>query len=366
MDIDGSVLITGGAGYIGSHTAQRLLRDGHRVVVLDDLSGGHQGAIDRLTAQAGPGQFHFVQSSVSNRGTVERTLREFQVGAVMHFAALIAVGESVRVPLKYWRTNVAGTLVLLESMRAAGVPRMVLSSTAAVYGEPTKPGPIAEDHPIAPINPYGATKATAERMIADFAVGQQAVGKPFAHTVLRYFNVAGADRSGVLGEHHEPETHLIPVILQSLLNGDEANMTVHGEDYPTPDGTAIRDYVHVEDLADAHIKALGALSDGQTRIYNVGTGRGHSVREVVTAVEQATGRRVKTTLGPRRAGDAAMLVADSSTLQRELNWSPGVPALRDIVASAWSWMQAHPHGYPRVKVKAKAAIEPQILTDEAG
>lgn len=351
----GCVLVTGGAGYIGSHAVKHLLSRGKRVVILDDLSGGHREAVERLRALA-PDRLTFIEGPVNNRGLIEGALRDHDVKAVLHFAALIAVGESVRLPLKYYRTNVAGTLVLLEAMRSAGTPALVYSSTAAVYADPPEARPLRESDALGPISPYGASKAAAERLIADFARAQAAQGRPFAHAVLRYFNVAGADRAGLLGEHHEPETHLVPLLLRAA-QGSGGPITIFGDDYPsppTPDGTPVRDYVHVDDLAEAHLRVLDALKPGDARTYNVGGGQGHSVKQVLASVERVLGKPVPTHLGPRREGDSAYLVADPSRLRNDLGWAPPASNLDEIVHTAWSWMQAHPRGYSKVKSRAKA------------
>lgn len=344
-----NVLVTGGAGYIGSHACQRLLADGHAVAVIDNLFRGHERAIELLRAQPGVGaeRLTFHRGEVGDRALVERVLRERRIDAVMHFAALAYVGESVHEPLRYYRNNAASTLALIEAIDAAGVKRLVFSSTCATYGEPPADRiPIAETCPQNPINPYGASKLMCERMLFDYAAMKKAKGEEFAFAAPRYFNVAGCDRSGLLGEDHEPETHLIPVILQAVLGKREA-ITIFGTDYPTPDGTCIRDYVHVEDLVDAHVVVMNALRPGDARTYNLGIGRGYSVREVIDSVRRVTGRPFKILEGQRRAGDPPMLYADASKIARELNWRAKATAIDDIVATAWRWFEKNPNGYRR-------------------
>jgi UDP-glucose 4-epimerase len=339
-----NVLVTGGAGYIGSHACQRLLRDGHTVVAMDNLYRGHAEAMDLLNAGAG-GRLHFVKAEVGDGALIEGLLRTHSIDTVMHFAALAYVGESVDEPLRYYRNNAASALALLEACEACGVARVVFSSTCATYGEPAADRiPIAEDCPQNPINPYGRSKLHVEHMLFDYATHRRRANKPFAFAALRYFNVAGCDRTGLIGEHHEPETHLIPVILQAILGRREA-VTVFGTDYPTPDGTCIRDYVHVEDLIDAHVAVMTALEPGDTRAYNLGIGRGYSVRQIIDATRRVTGRDVKVVMGPRRAGDPPRLFADPARIKRELNWAAQITDLNEIIASAWRWFQKHPRGY---------------------
>jgi len=321
------VLVTGGAGYIGSIVAKHLLAAGHEVVVFDNLERGHRAAV--------PSQARLITADVLDRAALDAALAEGFDG-VLHFAALALVAESVSHPERYYRTNVGGTLNLLEAMNGAGVPRLVFSSTAAVYGQPEKV-PIAEDASTRPTNPYGASKLAVDRMIADFcpAHGLGAVS-------LRYFNVAGA--SDGLGEDHDPETHLIPNILLAAM-GRRPFVEVYGTDYPTPDGTAIRDYVHIDDLASAHILALEGARTGEHQVFNLGNGSGFSVREVIRAVEAVTGREIPTRETSRRPGDPAMLVAASDRIRSELRWEARRSALEQIVADAWAFAQAHPEGY---------------------
>ena len=323
------VLVVGGAGYIGSHTAKELVRDGHEVVVLDNFSTGHRWAV-----QWG----ELVQGDAGDAALVARTLRCYGIDAVMHFAASTYVGESMVDPRKYFRNNVVNTLGLLDGMLAAGVGRIVFSSTAAIYGVPEQL-PLPEDHPQKPVNPYGESKLFIEKMLGWYA---PAYGLTYA--ALRYFNAAGADPDGQLGEVHSPETHLIPLVIEAVL-GRRGAVDIYGTDYPTPDGTAIRDYIHVTDLARAHILALRQLEAGKSVLLNLGTGRGYSVREVITAVQTVTGRTVPARETPRRAGDPAVLVAAAGRAAEVLGWQPKYSDLSEIVRTAFDWHKAH--GEPR-------------------
>jgi UDP-glucose-4-epimerase GalE len=316
------ILVTGGAGYIGSHTVNLLLRQGYDVTVVDNLSRGY-----RHNVPAGP--LHVLSTQDTDRLTA--LLRERQCEAVIHFAAYIAVGESMQKPEMYFENNVGGSTSLLTAMQRASVRYLVFSSTAAVYGIPHA-SPITEDFPIQPINPYGESKAVVERILHwfDRIHGLRSIA-------LRYFNASGADPEGNLGEEHEPETHLIPLLFRAIQTGEPA--TVFGDDYPTPDGTCIRDYIHVNDLAQAHILALEALARGAPgNAFNVGTGTGNSVREVLSAVEAVTGRKVPHKIGPRRAGDPSHLVANADRLRRTLGWKPEYDDLRKNVATAWNFV----------------------------
>jgi UDP-arabinose 4-epimerase len=320
-----TILVTGGAGYIGSHTAKALHRAGYQVVVLDNFANGHHWAV-----RWGP----LAEADLADRAQVTELLRQYSIQAVLHFAAHAYVGESVRDPAKYYRNNVVHSLNLLEAMREAGVGAIVFSSTCATYGEPQRL-PLTEDHPQKPVNPYGDTKLAVERMLDAFG---GAYGLRWM--ALRYFNAAGADPDGEIGEAHAPETHLIPLAIQAAL-GQRENLQIFGTDYPTPDGTAIRDYIHVTDLADAHVRALGYLLDGgASTALNLGTGNGYSVREVVAAVERAGNCLVPVRETARRAGDPPVLVADSAKAARLLGWRPAFPTLEPIVETAWRWHAA--------------------------
>jgi UDP-glucose-4-epimerase GalE len=323
------VLVTGGAGYIGSHAAKALHRAGYRVVVFDNLVAGHRAAV----------KFgELVEADIADTAAVRDALRRYQISAVMHFAAFLDVGESVREPAKYYHNNVAGALSVLEAMAAESVQHFVFSSTCATYGEPIET-PIAETHPQQPINSYGETKLAIERALPHFATAHG-----MRYVALRYFNASGADPDGEIGEDHSPEIHLIPRAIEAATGG--RGLQVFGDDYPTPDGTCLRDYIHVTDLADAHVKALEAIAGtGKSDAYNLGTGHPHSVREVIDTVARVTGRQVPWTLGPRRPGDPAVLYAAAHKAQAELHWTPTLGDLETIVRTAWNWHQTHPQGY---------------------
>ena len=341
------VLVTGAAGYIGSHAALRLVEGGFEVVGYDDFSRGHRGAIEALAtmSNAAPGDFRFVEGSISDRKGLAEVMRAHGIEAVLHFAAFAYVGESVEQPLRYYDNNTGGACRLLEAVEDAGVGRLVFSSTCATYGEPPADRiPISEDCPQSPINPYGRSKLMVERMITDMADSARTAARPFAATMLRYFNVAGSDPEGRVGEDHRPETHLIPICLE-VAAGKRESLTIYGEDYETPDGTCIRDYVHVVDLVDAHIAVLKAMQPGDLRRYNVGLGHGHSVREVLDACRKVTGREIRAESGPRRPGDPPTLFADASRIRAELDWVPRFTSLEETVESAWNWMRSHPDGY---------------------
>jgi UDP-glucose 4-epimerase len=318
------ILVTGGAGYIGSVVAKQLLDAGHDVVVLDDLSRGHAGAL--------PAGAEHAAVSLLDAGLEQRLAG---IDGVLHFAALALVAESVEHPERYWRNNVCGTLNLLDAMRANGVGRLVFSSTCATYGEP-ETVPIAEDEPTAPVNSYGASKLAVDLMIRD-----ECRAHGLAAASLRYFNVAGA--SGELGEDHEPETHLIPLVLQAAA-GVREHIKVFGTDYRTRDGTAVRDYIHIEDLGEAHLLALDRLRAGEHRVYNLGTGDGYSVREVIEAARRVTGREIAVRDEGRRPGDPPQLIAANARARDELGWAPR-RGLDEMIADAWAWHQAHPRGY---------------------
>lgn len=340
-----TVLVTGAAGYIGSHAVKRMLGAGRRVVAVDDLSAGHRGAIDRLMGIAG-GRLAFVHAGVGDRAAMERALAEHDVGEVVHFAASALVGESVHNPLKYYLNNTAATAQLLAAIDASGsVRRFVFSSTCATYGEPSEDRvPIREDCPQSPINPYGRSKLASEMLIRDWAAARSGGGQPVGVAMLRYFNVAGSDRAGLLGEDHDPETHIIPVVLGVAL-GLRERVTIFGTDYPTRDGTCLRDYIHVEDLVDAHAAVLGALRDGEVRVYNLGIGRAVSVREIVEAARRVTGHAIPASEGPRREGDPPVLLADASRIAGEIGWRASITDVEEMVASAWRWFRANPQGY---------------------
>ncbi len=314
--------MVGGAGYIGSHANKALAAAGYRTVVFDNLSTGH-----RRLARWG----EFFRGDLGRPADLARCFRKYRFDAVMHFAAFAYVGESVTDPAKYYRNNVVNTLNLLNAMRSANVRRMVFSSSCAVYGVPPKL-PMRENFPFEPVNPYGRTKLMAERIMADYAA---AYG--LKYMALRYFNAAGADPDGEAGELHAPETHLIPLVLD-VAAGRRTCINVFVGDYGTPDGTCLRDYIHVTDLAQAHLLALRRLeAGGESRAFNLGNGKGFSVRQVIDAVEKVTGRRVSVKMGPRRAGDPAALVASSALIKRELGWKPRYPGLETIIAHAWNW-----------------------------
>lgn len=322
------MLVTGGAGYIGSVVAEELMGDGHDVVVYDNLSRGHREAVVEGAT--------FVEGDLADGELLSRTFREHSTEAVIHMAADALVGESVERPARYYRNNLAAGLALADAMLEAGVSRLVFSSTAAVYGEPARQ-PVDEADPTRPTNPYGETKLAYERALRWY---EAAYG--LRHVSLRYFNAAGATKR--LGEHHDPETHLVPLVLQ-VAAGRRAHVEIHGADYPTKDGTCVRDFVHVSDLAQAHVLALSTL-DERSAVYNLGCGGdGYTVLEVVSAAREATGRDIPARVGERRPGDPAVLVASSEKIRRELGWEPRFQDLRKIVESAWEWMHAHPRGY---------------------
>jgi UDP-glucose 4-epimerase len=327
--MDPSILVTGGAGYIGSVTVERLARAGRRVVVLDDLSKGHRAAV----AEGVP----LIVGDVGDRDLVGRLLREHRVEAVIHFAAMSLVGESMERPADYYESNVVAGARLLEAMAEAGVMNIVFSSSAGVYGEPESV-PISESHATRPVNVYGDTKLAFERVLE---WRSQASG--LRHISLRYFNAAGASER--FGEDHRPETHLIPIALE-VAQGKRSRLVVFGDDYDTADGTCIRDYIDVRDLSDAHIAALAALDGGRSGIYNLGNGEGWSVLNVIDAVARVTGREVPREVGPRREGDPARLVASSSRAERELGWKPAHHELSDMIEAAWRWVRRFPDGYP--------------------
>jgi UDP-glucose 4-epimerase len=326
------ILVTGGAGYIGSHAVKLFLSRGHDVWVYDNLCMGHRQAVpaDRL-----------IVGDLTESARLDHVVMERRIDAIVHFAAFSFVGESVREPAKYYQNNLLNTLNLMECARRHHIGRFVLSSTAATFGTPERM-PITEETPQAPINPYGFTKLAIEHALDDYA---RAYGMGYA--ALRYFNAAGASSDGTIGEDHDPETHLIPLVIYAAV-GKRPHIEVFGTDYPTPDGTCIRDYIHVEDLAEAHLLALekmGHRPAGSALRYNLGIGRGYSVREVIRTVEEVTGKTVPVKEGPRRPGDPPVLVASSEKIQRELGWRPRFAELRPIVETAWKWHSTHRHGF---------------------
>ena len=326
------ILVVGGAGYIGSHMLKQLRRDGLTPVVIDDLGSGRREAV--LGAELHVGD-------VGDASFLDHVLTQVQPAAVMHFASYIQVGESVREPARYYRNNVGATQVLLDGMRAHGITRFIFSSTAAIFGDPSYT-PIDEQHPCAPINPYGRSKWMVEQMLEDFdrAYGLRSV-------CLRYFNAAGADAEGELGECHDPETHLIPLILQ-VASGRRAHIGVYGDDYPTADGTCVRDYIHVDDLCSAHALALRQLlAGGGSARYNLGNGQGFSVREVIETARRVTGHPIPVQIGPRREGDPPVLVADATQARTQLGWQPRHASLEEIVAHAWAWERRHAQWHGR-------------------
>jgi len=332
-----NVLVTGGAGYIGSHACKELAKAGYVPVTLDNLVYGHPSAV-----RWGP----FVRGDLADGDLVRRVLRERRIAAVVHFAAYAYVGESMQEPGKYFQNNFSNSVTLLEAMRHEGVSAMVFSSTCATYGDP-RTLPIDEDHPQHPVNPYGESKLFVERALARFGAAHE-----LRYAALRYFNAAGADAEGELGEDHEPETHLIPLVIAAA-QGRRPHVSVFGTDYPTADGTAVRDYVHVSDLAIAHVSALRhLLAGGESLRLNLGTGQGHSVREVIRMVEAVGGREVPVREAPRRPGDPPELVAASGRAREVLGWSPRHSDLRNIVATAWQW-----HARPAAAERALAAAD---------
>lgn len=324
------IFVTGGAGYVGSHCVHHLVRHGHECVVFDNLSRGHAGAII-------PG-VRFIQGDLADAGAIKTALASQPFDAAMHFAAYAYVGESVHEPLLYYRNNTANTNIFLEALRDAGVRKLVFSSTCATYGTPPRV-PITEDMPQNPINPYGRSKLAVEWMLQDSA---PAWG--LGSCALRYFNACGAAEDGSIGEDHDPETHLIPVVLQVAL-GQRSHIDIFGTDYPTPDGTCVRDYIHVEDLANMHRLAIEQIEPGQASFYNVGTGTGYSVREVIAAAAKVTGKDIPVRESARRAGDPPALVADPSRARQQFGWQAQYTDIEKIVASAWRWHENHPQGY---------------------
>lgn len=328
---DSTILVTGGAGYIGSHTVLALQRAGYKVIILDNLVYGHQDIVEEVL------QAKLVIGDTSDRQLLDRLFNSENIAAVMHFAAYAYVGESVIDPEKYYYNNVVGTLTLLQAMRAASVEKFVFSSTCASYGVPHTV-PIPENHPQQPINPYGTSKLMVEQMLSDFDAAYN-----FKSVRLRYFNAAGADPTGLLGEDHMPETHLIPLVLLTAL-GKRESVSIFGTDYPTDDGTCIRDYIHVSDLADAHVLALDyLLKGGNTDVFNLGNGNGFSVKQVIDTARAVTGQEIKVVECDRRPGDPPILVGSSEKARKILGWYPQYPNLTEILTHAWQWHQQR-HG----------------------
>ena len=326
-----AILVLGGAGYIGSHTVYELIAAGRDVVVADNLLTGFRAAVHPKA--------RFYELDIRDQAALDKLFETEQIEGVIHFAASSQVGESMKDPLKYYDNNLYGTTVLLRSMVAHGVDKIVFSSTAATYGEPQRV-PILENDPTVPTNCYGETKLSMEKMMRWTS---QAHG--LRYVALRYFNACGAHPSGAIGEAHDPETHLIPLILQ-VPNGTRAKISIFGDDYPTPDGTCIRDYIHVTDLAQAHILALDYLMNGgENNVFNLGNGVGFSVKEVIDVARKVTGHAIPAEICPRRAGDPAQLVASSEKAKSVLGWKPQFADLETIVSTAWAWHQSHPHGY---------------------
>jgi UDP-glucose 4-epimerase len=323
-----NILITGAAGYVGSVCAAELIRQGHQAIGYDNLLTGHRAAL--------PPEIDFVQADVADREALDHTCRKYRIDAVMHFAASALIDESIRNPGLFYRNNVSATITLLDALVQNGIRNLVFSSSAAVYGEPKKV-PIDESHPTAPMNPYGETKLVIEKALEWYhrAHGINCVA-------LRYFSAAGATEE--LGENHVPETHLLPRLLDAALKPGKT-FEIYGNDYPTADGTCVRDFVHVRDIAQAHILALGALPSVRFGIYNVGHGQGYSIKEVIRTVEEVTGRKLSVRLAGRRPGDPAVLVASHAKLGKELKWEPQYSDLKSVVRSAWAWKQTHPQGY---------------------
>jgi UDP-glucose-4-epimerase GalE len=333
-----TVLVAGGAGYVGSHAVKALAAAGYDVVVYDNLSNGHEEAVSRIATAFPSRKVTLVKADVQDTAAVRDALKSSGAAAVMHFAARLSVGESTREPLGYYRANVAGTLSVMQAMADAGVKAFVFSSTAATFGTPLTT-PIDESHPQRPINAYGETKLAVERALPhiEHAVGIRSV-------TLRYFNAAGADPDGLIGEDHRPEEHLIPLTIAAARGGKA--LTLYGGDWDTPDGTCVRDYVHVSDLADAHLASLRRLEQGgASDSFNLGSGTGMSVKQVVEAVAQVAGRPVPHTVGPRRPGDPARLVASNTRARRELDWNPRLGELTRIIETAWQWHERMPNGY---------------------
>lgn len=328
-----SILVLGGAGYIGSHAVYQLIEQGERVIIVDNLETGHRGALHR--------EAHFYEGDIRDIGFLRSIFEKESIESVIHFAANSLVGESMENPLKYFDNNVYGTQVLLKVMVEYNVRKIVFSSTAAVYGEPEHL-PILEEERINPTNPYGETKNTMEKIMK-----WTALAHGIRYVSLRYFNVAGARETAEIGEDHDPETHLIPLVLQTAL-GQRSHITIFGNDYDTPDGTCIRDYIHVEDLIDAHLLAINYLrAGGGSDVFNLGSSKGFSVKEIIDAAIIVTGKEIPVAIGERRAGDPSILVASSEKAKKRLNWVPTRTSITKIIADAWKWHSSHPKGYEK-------------------
>jgi len=327
-----NVLVAGGAGYIGSHTTKLLKSAGHNPVIYDNAHRGHKKVAGIIGVPA-------VWADLNDGLTLAKALRDHKIDVVLHFAAYAYVGESVEQPLLYYQNNVATTVAVLQAMEAAGVSKFVFSSTCAVYGDP-EAIPITEDQRKLPVSPYGRSKLMVEQILADYA----AANKQFSFAALRYFNASGCAMDGTIGEDHDPETHLIPVILQTLL-GQRPALQMFGTDYPTPDGTNVRDYIHVDDLADAHVKAMEKLTPSKTIFCNLGTGNGFSNRQIIAAAEKVTGKKVPVIEKPRRPGDAVALYANPARAKEVLGWEAKHKNPEEIIRSAWNWFSKHPNGY---------------------
>ena len=324
------VLVCGGAGFIGSNMVAMLAAEGHQPIVFDNLSKGHKFAVR---------QAEFVKGDLADYELLVDTLKKYKIEAVMHFASFIEVAESVKQPLRYYKNNICNTQVLLSAMEKAGVDKFIFSSSAAVYGMPKKL-PLTEDSPKEPINPYGETKLAIERMCHH----QSKTGK-LRYAALRYFNASGAGSNATLGEDHRPESHLIPLVIQTAM-GKRSEIEIYGTDYDTPDGTCIRDYIHIDDLCRAHLLTLEKLEDNIELVYNLGNGKGYSVREVIETVKKVSGKDFKVAAAARRPGDSAILTSDATKAQRELGWKPELPELEKIISTAWQWHNKYPEGYP--------------------